>query len=177
MREESLSILASSQVVAEGGSNFLVPNGTFFFVLAIFLIVLAVIGTFVVPPIMKVLHERDAMVAKTAADNKKAAEQFEAAKADYEEALSEARVKASSLRDNARAEGRKVVEDARARAEQQVMATLQMASEQLKRERDAVELDLRANVASMSSTLASRILGVEVAPATASASSTGKSGR
>ena len=177
MRDASLSILASSQVVAEGGNNFLVPNGTFFFVLAIFLIVLAVIGTFVVPPVMRVLHEREAMVAKTAADNKKATEQFEAAKADYEEALSEARVQASSLRDNARAEGRKVVEDARARAEQQVMSTLQMASEQLKRERDAVELDLRANVAAMSATLASRILGVEVAAATASASATGKSGR
>ena len=176
MREESLSILASSQVVAEGGSNFLVPNGTFFFVLAIFLIVLAVIGTFVVPPVMRVLHEREAMVAKTAADNKKATEQFEAAKADYEEALSEARVQASSLRDNARAEGRKVVEDARARAEQQVMSTLQMASEQLKRERDAVELDLRANVASMSATLASRILGVDVAPA-ATTSATKTSGR
>lgn len=163
--------------MAEGGNNFLVPNGTFFFVLAIFLIVLAVIGTFVVPPVMRVLRERDNMVAKTAADNKKATEQFDAAKADYEEALTEARIQASSLRDNARAEGRKLVEDARARAEQQVMSTLQMASEQLKRERDAVELDLRANVAGMSATLASRILGVEVAPATAAASATGKSGR
>ncbi|OBB67916.1 F0F1 ATP synthase subunit B [Mycobacterium sp. 852014-50255_SCH5639931] len=177
MGDASLSVLASSQVMAEGGNNFLVPNGTFFFVLAIFLIVLAVIGTFVVPPVMRVLRERDAMVAKTAADNKKAAEQFDAAKADYEEALTEARVEASSLRDNARAEGRKVVEDARARAEQQVMSTLQMASEQLKRERDSVELDLRANVAAMSATLASRILGVEVVPATAATSATGKSGR
>ena len=177
MRDASLSISASSQVVAEGGSNFLVPNGTFFFVLAIFLILLAVIGTFVVPPVMRVLHEREAMVAKTTADNKKATEQFEAAKADYEEALSEARVQASSLRDNARAEGRKVIEDARARAEQQVMSTLQMASEQLKRERDAVELDLRANVASMSATLASRILGVDVAPAAATTSATKTSGR
>ncbi|GAA4541360.1 F0F1 ATP synthase subunit B [Mycobacterium paraffinicum] len=177
MGDASLSVLASSQVMAEGGNNFLVPNGTFFFVLAIFLIVLAVIGTFVVPPVMRVLRERDNMVAKTAADNKKATEQFDAAKADYEEALKEARVEASSLRDNARAEGRKVVEDARASAEQQVMSTLQMASEQLKRERDAVELDLRANVATMSATLASRILGIEVAPATAATSATGKSGR
>ena len=53
-----------------GTSNFLVPNGTFFVVLIIFLIVLGVIGTFVVPPITKVLRERDAMVTKTAADNK-----------------------------------------------------------------------------------------------------------
>jgi F-type H+-transporting ATPase subunit b len=165
MGDPNLTVLAAGQAVAEGGkggSNFLVPNGTFFFVLAIFLIVLAVIGTFVVPPIMKVLRERDAMVAKTAADNKKSAEQFEAAQADYEAAMKEARVQASSFRDNARADGRKVVEDARARAEQEVMSTLQVAAEQLKRERDAVELDLRANVGTMSATLASRILGVDV---------------
>jgi len=164
MREVNPIVLASSQAAegGKGGSNFLVPNGTFFVVLAIFLIVLAVIGTFVVPPILKVLRERDAMVAKTAADNKKSAEQFEAAKADYEEAMKEARVQASSFRDNARAEGRKVVEDARARAEQEVMSTLQLAAEELKRERDAVELDLRANVGTMSATLASRILGVDV---------------
>jgi F-type H+-transporting ATPase subunit b len=153
--------MAASQA-AEGGNNFLVPNGTFFFVLAIFLIVLGVIGTWVVPPILKVLRERDAMVHKTHEDNKKAAQQFEAAQADYEEAMKEARVQASSFRDNARAEGRKVVDDARARAEQEVMSTLRVAAEQLKRERDAVELDLRSNVAGMSATLASRILGVDV---------------
>src|ERR1700747_2762512 len=147
--------LATSQA-AEGGktSNFLVPNGTFFVVLAIFLIVLGVIGTFVVPPILKVLRERDTMVAKTATDNKKSAEQSEAAQADYEEAMKEARVQASSFRDNARAEGRKVVEDARGRAEQEVMSTLQVAAQQLKRERDTVELDLRSNVPAMSATLA-----------------------
>jgi len=165
MGDPNPGVLAASQAVAEGGkggSNFLVPNGTFFFVLVIFLIVLAVIGTFVVPPIMKVLRERDAMVHKTQADNKKSSEQFEAARADYEEAMKEGRVQAGTFRDNARSEGRKVIEDARAEAERQVMSTLQMSAEQLKRERDAVELDLRANVGSMSSTLASRILGVDV---------------
>jgi F-type H+-transporting ATPase subunit b len=168
VREVKPIVLAASQA-AEGGktSNFLVPNGTFFFVLAIFLVVLGVIGVFVVPPVLRVLRERDAMVAKTAADNKKSAEQFEAAQADYEEAMKEARVQASSLRDNARAEGRKVVEDARAQAEQQVMSKLQLAAEQLKRERDAVELDLRSNVGTMSATLASRILGVDVATSAA----------
>jgi F-type H+-transporting ATPase subunit b len=163
MRDVSPIVLAASQAAGGGESNnFLVPNGTFFFVLAIFLIVLAVIGTWVVPPVLKVLRERDAMVHKTQENSKKAADQFAAARADYEEAMKEARVQASSYRDNARAEGRKVVDDTRARAEQQVMATLQTAAEQLKRERDAVELDLRANVGTMSETLASRILGVEV---------------
>lgn len=164
MGEVSAIVLAASRAAEEGGesSNFLIPNGTFFVVLAIFLVVLAVIGTFVVPPILKVLRERDAMVAKTLADNKKSDEQFAAAQADYDEAMTEARVQASSLRDNARADGRKVIEDARVRAEQQVASTLQTAHEQLKRERDAVELDLRAHVGTMSATLASRILGVDL---------------
>lgn len=164
MGEVSAIVLAASQAAEEGGEsrNFLIPNGTFFVVLAIFLVVLAVIGTFVVPPILKVLRERDAMVAKTLADNKKSDEQFAAAQADYDEAMTEARVQASSLRDNARADGRKVIEDARVRAEQQVASTLQTAHEQLKRERDAVELDLRAHVGTMSATLASRILGVDL---------------
>lgn len=99
MGEVSAIVLAASQAAEEGGesSNFLIPNGTFFVVLAIFLVVLAVIGTFVVPPILKVLRERDAMVAKTLADNKKSDEQFAAAQADYDEAMTEARVQALSL--------------------------------------------------------------------------------
>jgi len=155
-------VLAAGQAGEGEKQIFLIPNGTFFFELAIFLTVLAVIGIFVIPPILKVLRERDALVEKTVADNKKSTEQFAAAEADYEEALKDARIQASSLRDNARAEGRKVVEDARARAEQEVISTLLLATEQLKRERDEVELNLRAKVGSTSATLASRILGVDV---------------
>ena len=162
MGDVSAVFLAAGQEAEGGKQIFLVPNGTFFFELAIFLVVLGVIGFWVVPPVMKVLRERDAMVEKTAADNKKSAEQFAAAEADYEEALKEARLQASSLRDNARAEGRKVVEDARAGAEQEVMSTLLLATEQLKRERDTVELDLRPKVGTTAATLASRILGVDV---------------
>src|ERR1700759_1004310 len=130
MGDTSAIVLAASQ--AEG--NFLIPNGTFFVELIIFLIGLGVIGTFVVPPIAKVLKERDNMVTKTAADNKKSAEQFAAAQEDYEKALSAARVTASAARDEARAEGRKVLEDKRGRAEEQVSSMLQDASEELKRE-------------------------------------------
>ena len=81
--------------------------------------------------------------------------------------MKEARTQASSFRDNARAEGRRVVENARARAEKEVMSDLKVAAEQLKRERDAVELHLRTNVGTMSATLASRILGVDVATSAA----------
>src|ERR1700733_5598551 len=138
MGDMSAVVLAAGQAEEGGTSNFLVPNGTFFVVLIIFLIVLGVIGTFVVPPISKVLKERDNMITKTAADNKKAAEQFAAAEEDYEKAMAKARVTASAARDEARADGRKVLDDLRGRAEEQVSSTLQDASEQLKQEGDAV---------------------------------------
>jgi F-type H+-transporting ATPase subunit b len=154
----SVVLAAASQ--AEG--NFLMPNGTFFAMLIIFLIVLGVIGTFVVPPISKVLKEREKMVTKTAADNKKSAEQFAAAQEDYEKEMSKARTTASAARDEARAEGRKHLEEMRAGAEQEISSTLQEASEQLKREGDAVAADLRSHVESTSTALASKILGVEI---------------
>src|ERR1700761_701374 len=161
MGDLSEVFLASSQAEG-GGSNFLVPNGTFFVVLIIFLIVLGVIGTFVVPPISKVLKERENMVTKTAADNKQSPEQFAAAQQDYEKAMADARLKASAVRDEARAEGRTVVEEKRGGAEQEVATTLQQANEQLKREGDAVAAELRARVDTISATLASRILGVDI---------------
>lgn len=169
----SATVLAASQAAGED-SNFLLPNGTFFFVLIIFLIVLAVIGTFVVPPIMKVLRERENMVTKTIADNKKSAEQFAAAEADYEKQMSQARVEASAVRDGARAEGRKVLEDMRGRADAEVASTLQGASAQLKQEGDALAGDLRARVETLSATLAGRILGVDTSAAVTTSGTAGR---
>ena len=159
MGEHSVTLLAAE----EGGtSNFLVPNGTFFFVLAIFLIVLGVIGKFVVPPIQKVLGEREKMVAKTTEDNRKATEQEAAADSDYRKELASARTEASGSRDEARAEGRKILEEHRGRASEEAAATLQQAADQLKQQSDSIQADLRSSVDTLSATLASRVLGVEV---------------
>ena len=126
MVELSATILAAEEA-AEGPSNFLIPNGTFFVILIIFLIVLGVITKWVVPPISKVLAEREAMLAKTAADNKKSAEQVAAAQADYDAAMAGARGEASAIRDEARAEGRQVVDEARAEASGEVAETVRTA--------------------------------------------------
>jgi F-type H+-transporting ATPase subunit b len=168
MADPNIVLLAAE----EGGqSNFLIPNGTFFFVLIIFLIVLGVIGKWVVPPISKVLNEREAMVKQTAEDARKAAEQFTAAEADYESEMAKARSEASKVRDDARNEGRKILEDMRGRASEEAAATLARAEEQLKQQSDAIAGDLRASVDSLSRTLASRVLGVEVTSRTAPVSS------
>ncbi|KUI13627.1 F0F1 ATP synthase subunit B [Mycolicibacterium flavescens] len=163
--------MADSNVVllaAEGGgqSNFLIPNGTFIFVLLIFLIVLGVIAKWVVPPISRVLHEREAMVFKTAEDNRRAAQLRAAADADYRNVMADARREATSVREEARAEGRKIVDDARARANAEVSTLLQQANEQLTQQSRALTTDLQSSVETLAANLASRVLGVDVATRT-----------
>ncbi len=167
MGEHSVTLLAAEE--GGGTQNFLIPNGTFFFVLAIFLIVLGVIGKFVVPPVQKVLGEREAMVAKTTNDNRKAVEQEAAAESDYQKEMAAARTEASGIRDEARAEGRAVIDDKRGHANEAAAGTLQEAAEQLKQQSDAIEADLRSSVETLSANLASRVLGVEVSSTSASA--------
>jgi F-type H+-transporting ATPase subunit b len=164
MADPNVVLLAAEE--GGGTSNFLVPNGTFFVVLIIFLVVLGVIGKWVVPPISKVLHEREAMVKQTVEDSRNAADQFTAADEDYQAEMSKARGEASGVRDGARAEGRKILEDMRGRASDEVASTLQQASDQLKRQSDAIESDLRSSVETLSTTLASRVLGVQINAAT-----------
>ena len=157
--EAGVTLLAAE----EGGtSNFLIPNGTFFFVLAIFLIVLGVIAKFVVPPIQEVLGEHERMVAKTTEDNRRATDQEAAADADYRKELAAGRSEAAAIRDEARAEGRGVVDEKRAQANDEVAGAVQVANEELKLSSDAIAGDLRASVETLSATLASRVLGVDV---------------
>lgn len=174
MGDMSTVVLAAE----EGGNNFLLPNGTFFFVLAIFLIVLGIIGKFVVPPILQVLHERDAMIAKTTEDSRKAAKQFDAAQADYQKAMADARKEATGIREDARAEGRKILDEMRGRASEESAAALQRAGEQLKGEADTISAELRRSAESLSAVLASRVVGVDIeAPAAKSGDTATVSGR
>jgi F-type H+-transporting ATPase subunit b len=160
MGDVSVTVLAA----AEGGGtqNFLIPNGTFFFVLAIFLIVLGVIGKFVVPPIQQVLGERERMAAQITEDNRRAAALEAAAEADYNKELATARSEAAAIRDSARAEGRLVIDDMRARANDDVSGTLDQANAELKLQSESIAPTLNASVETLSGTLASRVLGVPV---------------
>ena len=161
----SMAAVTSAGVLAAesggGTDNFLIPNGTFFYILAIFLIVFGVIAQFVVKPIQKVLNERDAMIAKTAQDNRQAAEQESSADADYRKELATARTEAGSIRDQARAEGREAVDQLRGAANDEVAGQLQKASEELSAESAALTPTLDSSAEALAVTLANRVLGVD----------------
>ena len=170
MGEHTVTLLAAGQ---GGSNNFLMPNGTFFVELFIFLIVLGVIRVFVVPPVMKALRDRDAMVRETVEDDKNSAGVFAAARADYEAAMGKARNRASGIQDETRAEGRKILEEMRTRASDEATQGLQRASEQLEQQADATADNVRASVDRMSKTLARRIVGADRATSIRSAAAGG----
>jgi F-type H+-transporting ATPase subunit b len=162
MSEAVISGVTLLSAEAEAGpTNFLIPNGTFFFVLAIFLIVFGVIAKFVVKPVQQVLDERERLIAQTAQDNRQATEQDVAAESEFKQELAAARSEAGGLRDQARAEGRQVSDDLRSDANVVVADKLQQAGDVLKVEGEALAPGLNASVESLSLTLANRILGVD----------------
>jgi len=142
-----------------GGDNFLIPNGTFLAELLIFLFVLVFLWKFVVPPIRKVLAEREAMVAKTSEDNHNAARAFADADATYRDELAGARSEAGRIRDEARADGQHVLDEKRAAARAESEAVQGEAAAELAREGEQVSDRLRAGVGPLSDTLANRVLG------------------
>ena len=126
------------------------------------------------PPVQKVLGEREAMVAKTTED-----------KPPGQRATGRSRLRlpegdgrgapGSGIRDEARAEAARSSTRC-GRANEEAASTLQQASDELKQQSDAIAADLRSSVETLSANLASRVLGVPVAN-TASTTSASAPGR
>jgi F-type H+-transporting ATPase subunit b len=148
--------------LAQEKENFLLPNATIIVETIIFLVILFVMWRYVVPPIRKAMADRRDMVQRQADESRKADEKFAAADQRYKEALSEARNEAAKIRDTARAEGQKVLDDFRGRASAQVAQLRTEGDEQLSAQRDQVLSDLEPQVAELSQALASRIVGEKV---------------
>jgi F-type H+-transporting ATPase subunit b len=80
--------------------------------------------------------------------------------------MTEARRDASTTRDEARGEGRKIVDEMRGRASAEAGQTLQQANDQLSEEGRETTAELQSSIESLSETLASRVLGLNVAAST-----------
>lgn len=148
-------------LAAEGGgqSNFLLPNGTFFVELLLFVIVFIIFTKWIVPPLAKSMQERQDMVRKQAEDREEAVQQLKLAQEKYETALAEARTEAAKIRDEARADAQKIRDEMRADTDREVARIHQQGEEQLAAQRDETVRALRAEIGGLSTDLAGRILG------------------
>ncbi|KIA63415.1 ATP synthase F0F1 subunit B [Nocardia vulneris] len=140
------------------GENFLLPNGTFFAELLIFVTVLGVIWRFVVPPINRALEEREARVAKTEADERAAAALRAEVDQRYRSALTEAEGVAAEIRKQARVQGRSLIAQRKAGAQEEADAMVARTAIELRAEAERIGAELHDSVEPLARTLAERVI-------------------
>ena len=148
-------------ILASG--NFLVPNATFIAELIAFLLILAIIGRYILPPVQKVIRERQAMIAKQVEDSEQARKKLQEAEEQYKHALTEAREEAQQIREHARAEAQRTVEELREKAQQESARIVTRGEELLANQRGAVIRELRAEIGTLAVELSEKIVDQHLA--------------
>ena len=140
-------------------SNFLIPNATLLVELLGFAILLFVLGRWVIPRVNKTLEERQERIRRQFEESEQAKANAEAAEREYKEELVRARQEAASIREGAREQGAAIVAEMREQANAEAQRILAHAHSQLQAERQQVLQQVRAELGTIATTLAERILG------------------
>jgi F-type H+-transporting ATPase subunit b len=140
--------------------NPLVPNLTELIIGAIsFFIVFGVLAKILVPRIMTLLAQRTDLIEGGLARSEEAQEEANRVLTQYKEQLDEARHEASRMREEAREQGAQIIAEMRQQAEAEARRITESAQAQIENERQQALVSLRAEVGTLATELASRIVG------------------
>jgi F-type H+-transporting ATPase subunit b len=140
-------------------SNFLVPNGTFFVELIAFVIMFAIIARYIVPPINKAMTARQDAIRQQFAELDEAKEQATEAADEFRSQIEDARHEAARIREEAREQGAAIVVEMREQAQTEAARIVEHARAQIEADRQQAVTSLRAEVGTLATDLAGRIVG------------------
>jgi F-type H+-transporting ATPase subunit b len=143
-------------------SNFLVPNGTFIFELIAFLIVLGVIGWKVLPPLNKVLSERQDQIRGELEAADQAKTDAEQADAERRRELDEARQRAREIVAQANHTADQVTVARQAQAQAEYERIVNSAEAEVTVARQAAVEQITARVGEIVIAAAERVIGREI---------------
>lgn len=118
-----------------------------------------VIAKFVFPKLEAAFAERTAAIEGGMAQAEKAQAEAAAALEEYKAQLAEAREEAARIREEARAEGATIVAEMRDQAQAEANRITAAAQQQINAERQQAMVQLRGEVGTLATTLASKIVG------------------
>lgn len=124
-----------------------------------FAAIYAVYAKYVVPRLEQMYDERTAAIEGGMEQAEEAQAQAAAAKAKYDEQLSHAQGEASKIREDAKAQGATIISEAREQANVEAERIVAAAHKQTEAERQQASVQLRSEVGTISTNLASRIVG------------------
>ena len=152
-------VVAQLVPMAETESNFLVPNATFFVELAAFALLFYLLARYVIPPINRAMTNRQEAIRKEFADLDQARADANAAEAEFKAQIADARHEAARIREEAREQGAQIVSEMRQQGESEKARIIEGAHTQIAAERQQAVASLRAEVGTLATTLAGRIVG------------------
>ncbi|MGB7818803.1 MAG: F0F1 ATP synthase subunit B [Ornithinibacter sp.] len=124
-----------------------------------FAILYWIFAKMVVPKMEAMYEERAAAIEGGMAQAEEAQAEARAALEKYNAQLSEARTEANEIRESAREQGASIVADMRGQAQAEAARITESAKRQVEAERQQAVVQLRQEVGTMSTTLASKIVG------------------
>lgn len=122
-----------------------------------------VLAKTVFPQFEKIYAERTDKIEGGLKRAEEAQAEAVALKRQYEDQLAGARDEAARIRDDARAEGQQIRAELRAEAEAEAARIVARAQEQIEAQRAAAARSLRGEIGGLSTQLAERIIGTELA--------------
>jgi F-type H+-transporting ATPase subunit b len=147
-------------VAAEGKVNPLIPHTAELIVGAIaFTLLFLVLRKFVVPMFEKAFTARTEAIQGGIERAEKAQVEAQRALTQYTEQLSKAQSEAQTLREEARAQGAAIIEDLRAKAQEEAARITATAHASIEAERQQAVTSLRNEVGALAVELASKIVG------------------
>jgi len=142
----------------ESTNNFLIPNGTFFFELLCFLVVLWILWKKILPPISAAIERRQEAIRQQLEEAANAREEAERSRQEYQEALAETRREVTRLREEATAERAQILDQARAEATAYREEQVKVLEERLATERQQILMSLRNEIGTLAFTLSEKIV-------------------
>jgi F-type H+-transporting ATPase subunit b len=149
----------AAQAAEDGGSNFLVPNGTFLVEVLVFAVLLFLLGKYVIPPINRAMTARQEAIREQFNDLEKAKQDARRAEEEFKAQIADARHEAARIREEAREQGAAIIAEMREQAQSDAARIVEHAHAQIEGDRKAAVASLRAEVGSLATSLAERIVG------------------
>jgi len=140
-------------------SNFLVPNGTFFVELIGFAIMFFVIARYIVPPINRAMTARQDAIRQQFSDLDQAKADAKSAEEEFRAQIADARHEAARIREEAREQGAAIIAELREQAQTEAARIVEHAHAQIEADRQQAVTSLRAEVGTLATDLAGRIVG------------------
>ncbi|HEX2820770.1 MAG TPA: F0F1 ATP synthase subunit B [Streptosporangiaceae bacterium] len=149
---------------SSSGQDPLIPTGAELIIGAIcFIVVFGVLGKMLMPRIQQMLAERTELIEGGLAKSEEAQAEAKELLDQYRQQLAEARHEAARLREEAREQGAQIIAEMREQAQAEARRVTEAAQTQIQAERQQALISLRAEVGTLATELASRIVGESLA--------------